>query len=152
MLLTLFQGFDTPVSFTSIALLLGVNALWALVCLVPLTWVGRWLLGLGNAKILLLGGLASVLLYGYIFQGATAMGGDGAPTGLLLFLVPLMIVFGLFGVSLVAFLMAPAYIALGLTIMYVFYWPFGAFTGGGGAGFLAFVLMLAQWWKVFSGD
>jgi hypothetical protein len=88
------------------------------------------------------------VLIGAVFYGFGVPEG-GALGGVLLFLLPLMLVLGLFGVSRAGFVLVPTFVALGLGIMYLFYLPFGAFTGGGGAGFVAFVLMLVQWWRVF---
>ncbi|AIZ65353.1 hypothetical protein PK28_16890 (plasmid) [Hymenobacter sp. DG25B] len=75
--------------------------------------------------------------------------GGGALGGVLVFLVPLLVVLGFFGVAPGPILIPPVIIGLGLAVAWAFYLPYDAMTGAGGPGFVAFVLMLVQWWRLF---
>lgn len=75
--------------------------------------------------------------------------GGGALGGAWIFLVPLLLVLPFFGVAPGALLIPPVIIALGLAVAWAFYLPYDSMTGAGGPGFVAFVLMLVQWWRVF---
>ena len=151
MLLTYFQGFATPFTLHNYVLMLGGSALWALPCSVGIAWVGRALCRQGERipGRLMAAPLMSFLVALAVLFCLFAPDGGGALGGVLVLLVPLLVVVGFFGVAPGAILIPPMVMALGLAVAWIFYLPYDAMTGAGGAGFFAFVLMLVQWWRLF---
>ena len=151
MLLTFFQGFDTPMTLPNYLLMLGGSALWALPCSFGIAWVGR----LFFQQLELIPGrmmaapLCSLLVALAVLFCLFAPDGGGALGGVLVFLVPLLVVLGFLGVAPGAILIPPVVFALGLGVAWMFYLPYDGMTGAGGPGFVAFVLMLVQWWRLF---
>ena len=128
-------------------LLLGGSALWALPCSVGITWVGRlFFQQVDRIPVRLMAApLSSLLVVLAVLYCLSASDGGGALGGVLIFLVPLLVVLGYFGVAPGAILIPPVVIALGLAVAWMFYFPYDGITGAGGPGFVAFVLMLVQW-------
>ena len=151
MLLAFFQGFDTPMTLRNYLLVLGGSALWALPCSVGIAWVGRSLFQQVDRipGRLMAAPLCSLLVALAVLFCLFAPDGGGALGGVLVLLVPLLAGLGFLGVAPGAVLIPPVVIALGLGVAWVFYLPYDGVTGAGGPGFIAFVLMLVQWWKLF---
>ncbi|OGX83201.1 hypothetical protein [Hymenobacter glacialis] len=151
MLLAFFQGFDTPMTLHNYLLILGGSALWALPCSFGLAWMGRlFFQQVGRIPGRLMAApLVSLLVALAVLFCLFAPDGGGALGGVLVFLVPLLVVLGFFGVAPGAILIPPVVIGLGLGVAWVFYLPYDGMTGAGGPGFVAFILMLVQWWRLF---
>ncbi|GAA4020330.1 hypothetical protein GCM10022408_37900 [Hymenobacter fastidiosus] len=132
-------------------LILAGSALWALPCSVGLAWVGRlFFQQVGRIPgHLMAAPLVSLLVALAVLFCLFTPDRGGAFGGVLLFLVPLLIVLKFFGVAPGALLIPPVVMALGLAVAWTFYLPYDGMTGAGGPGFVAFVLMLVQWWRLF---
>ena len=151
MLLTYFQGFATPFTLHNYLLIMGGSALWALPCSFGIAWVGRlFFRQVGRIPSRLAAApLMSLLVALAVLFCLFAPDGGGALGGVLVFLVPLLVVLGFFGVAPGAVIIPPLVIALGLSVAGAFYLPYEGMTGAGGPGFVAFLLMLVQWWRLF---
>ena len=150
MLLAIFQGFDTPMTLRNYLLILGGSALWALPCSFGVAMAGRIFFRQVSRipASLVAAPLVSFLMALAVLYCLFASDGGGALGGVLVFLVPLLVVLGYLGVAPGSIIIPPMVIALGLAVAWMFYLPYDGMTGAGGPGFVAFLLMLVQWWRL----